>query len=406
MEREQATPHIPGPELAETRLRFFRDLTTAERMKVYAVFGIPDEALAEITSHAVEHVIFKRLFGEALAARSVPEGLAETVAVLRSAAKVPAMKESGHSVIHSSWLVKAADALAASPPGADNAQVAPGDALEWADPDKNCSICKGNPYWGKTLSSWTRCECVRRKSPDVVAHFEALRASLEKDAQVAPAPVVSVKTMKLSDGRADYYVSVAVGDREVTPHMFRIKGRAEFEVANWQWLFEQGPKPEIMDWLDRTADPDERATPAAQVAPPEPAEGEAVAWPGEREQTLLTKLAGAVFANREAVSAGHEMAEQIAAECGPLLEALGLSDEGDGWGFSDESVAALHASPDREAATREAVIEALRECVAILPHYRLMGRTTSDDEALDAVLERARGVLGIEDSTASEGTGK
>jgi hypothetical protein len=72
---------------------------------------------------------------------------------------------------------------------------------------------------------------------------------------------VSVKTMKLADGRADYYVSVMVGDREVTPHMFRILGRAEFEVENWKWLFGQGAKPNIMDWLDRTADP---ATPTPE----------------------------------------------------------------------------------------------------------------------------------------------
>ncbi len=49
--------------------------------------------------------------------------------------------------------------------------------LTWADPDKDCPICRGNPYWGKTLSSWERCECVRRKSPNVLAYF-AHRAAL------------------------------------------------------------------------------------------------------------------------------------------------------------------------------------------------------------------------------------
>lgn len=31
----------------------------------------------------------------------------------------------------------------------------------WPDPKPDCPTCKGNPYWGKTLSSWERCECVK-----------------------------------------------------------------------------------------------------------------------------------------------------------------------------------------------------------------------------------------------------
>jgi hypothetical protein len=34
-------------------------------MKIYAVFGIPDDALAEVSSHAVERLLFKRLFAAA-----------------------------------------------------------------------------------------------------------------------------------------------------------------------------------------------------------------------------------------------------------------------------------------------------------------------------------------------------
>lgn len=37
--------------------------------------------------------------------------------------------------------------------------------IEWPEPDPNCATCKGNPYWGKTLSSWTRCECVNQPAP-------------------------------------------------------------------------------------------------------------------------------------------------------------------------------------------------------------------------------------------------
>lgn len=41
--------------------------------------------------------------------------------------------------------------------------------VRWADPDANCQTCRGNPYWGKTLSSWERCECVKRKTPECAA---------------------------------------------------------------------------------------------------------------------------------------------------------------------------------------------------------------------------------------------
>lgn len=51
--------------------------------------------------------------------------------------------------------------------------------------------------------------------------------------------------MKTSAG-SDYYVTVRCGDRELTPHMFKIKGRADYEVAEWLWLFNGGEKPDIM----------------------------------------------------------------------------------------------------------------------------------------------------------------
>jgi hypothetical protein len=69
------------------------------------------------------------------------------------------------------------------------------------------------------------------------------------------AVVCSVKTMKLSDGREDHYVSIRVGDREITPYKFTIKGRAEYEVAELNWLLNGAEKPDILDWLDRTRDP-------------------------------------------------------------------------------------------------------------------------------------------------------
>lgn len=66
-------------------------------------------------------------------------------------------------------------------------------------------------------------------------------------------PIVSVKTMKLSDGRADYFVSIKVGNREVTPHVFRAEYKAAYHVALYSWLLNGTVKPDLMafdedDW--------------------------------------------------------------------------------------------------------------------------------------------------------------
>lgn len=48
--------------------------------------------------------------------------------------------------------------------------------------------------------------------------------------------VVRIKPMSLSDGRTDYFVSIKVGDREVTPHVFREEYKAAYHVALYDWL--------------------------------------------------------------------------------------------------------------------------------------------------------------------------
>jgi len=58
--------------------------------------------------------------------------------------------------------------------------------------------------------------------------------------------IVSVKPMKLSDGRCDYYVSIARGEREVTPHVFRERFKAEYHVALYRWLLNDGEEPDLM----------------------------------------------------------------------------------------------------------------------------------------------------------------
>lgn len=58
-------------------------------------------------------------------------------------------------------------------------------------------------------------------------------------------PIACVGEMQTSSG-ADYYVCVKVGGREITPHMFKERWKAEYEVAEWLWLFNGGEKPDLL----------------------------------------------------------------------------------------------------------------------------------------------------------------
>jgi hypothetical protein len=67
-------------------------------------------------------------------------------------------------------------------------------------------------------------------------------------------PVVSIKPMPLSGGRTDYFVSIKVGDKEVTPHVFREEYKAAYHVALYDWLLNGvGDEPVVVafgpdDW--------------------------------------------------------------------------------------------------------------------------------------------------------------
>lgn len=62
---------------------------------------------------------------------------------------------------------------------------------------------------------------------------------------------VEVLKMTKSEG-ADYYVSITVDGRNVTPHMFQERYKAEYEVANWRHIFFGEPKPFILDFNETT----------------------------------------------------------------------------------------------------------------------------------------------------------
>ncbi|QNH71876.1 hypothetical protein P9VFCI_035 [Rhizobium phage P9VFCI] len=86
--------------------------------------------------------------------------------------------------------------------------------------------------------------------------YQAFEDSLKRFDPEPPScsPVVSVLPMKLSDGSTDYYVSIRVGDREITPHKHKIKGRAEYDVANWNYIFFGGEQPDILAFQTESND--------------------------------------------------------------------------------------------------------------------------------------------------------
>lgn len=77
------------------------------------------------------------------------------------------------------------------------------------------------------------------------ARLRALELALT---QIQTSAKVSVKEMRLSDGRSDFYVSIQRGGREVTPHAFRERFKAEYHVALYDWLLNGGDEPCVIDF--------------------------------------------------------------------------------------------------------------------------------------------------------------
>ncbi|TIN76719.1 hypothetical protein [Mesorhizobium sp.] len=95
--------------------------------------------------------------------------------------------------------------------------------------------------------------CTRKEAKAAAqADYEArISSALAPATQAVPdivRPVCRVMTMQHSSGAPDHYVSIEVGDRQITPHMFKTKGRAEYEVAEWIWLLNGGEKPSVLDF--------------------------------------------------------------------------------------------------------------------------------------------------------------
>jgi len=102
--------------------------------------------------------------------------------------------------------------------------------------------------------------------PDWSAVAEQAKAASDKvlqDAKVDPSqlqavyrssaaterPQVSIVPMALSDGRTDYYVQIKVGDRAVTPHVFREEYKSAYHVALYDWLLNgNGEEPDCVEF--------------------------------------------------------------------------------------------------------------------------------------------------------------
>lgn len=83
--------------------------------------------------------------------------------------------------------------------------------------------------------------------------------------QQPSAPVVRVKTMHLSDGHCDYFVSIKVGDREITPFVFKEEYKAAYEVAVFDWLLNGAEEPRLLDYGPGSFPEYERTRPVTAV---------------------------------------------------------------------------------------------------------------------------------------------
>lgn len=111
-----------------------------------------------------------------------------------------------------------------------------------------------------------------------IGRAEAAEAEIDRLRRELEPVEVSIKPMRLSDDRCDYFVSFKHGGREVTPHVFRERFKAEYHVALYRWLFGQGVEPGLLEfregeWPAREYTAEERAYFAALVPPD--TEGEA-----------------------------------------------------------------------------------------------------------------------------------
>ncbi|WP_191126165.1 hypothetical protein [Mesorhizobium sp. B2-1-2] len=152
---------------------------------------------------------------------------------------------------------------------------------------KRCDYCKEHGFQAPNLCEDCRSPPATKGVTEALRRIASLRYAEDADvydtleealsiadtalASLSPLPApgegeateVSIKPMHLSDDRCDYFVSIQHGDREVTPHVFRERFKAEYHVALYRWVLCQSDKPDIMkfdegDWPAREYTAEER----------------------------------------------------------------------------------------------------------------------------------------------------
>ena len=81
-----------------------------------------------------------------------------------------------------------------------------------------------------------------------------------------------VGDMKTSAG-TDYYVCIERNGKRITPHKYAIRGRAEYDVAEWNQVLNDAPKPDLLAY--DTVEPD------AMLAAAPAAQGVSLGWSAE-----------------------------------------------------------------------------------------------------------------------------
>ncbi|WP_454887330.1 hypothetical protein [Sphingomonas oryzagri] len=78
-----------------------------------------------------------------------------------------------------------------------------------------------------------------------------------------------------------------------------------------------------------------RGMPGAGASRAAPGISDRAPWIAEPARRIIEKIADAVVTMKRETATAAQHAEQVARECTPLFESLGMTNEGDGWSFDD-----------------------------------------------------------------------
>lgn len=211
---------------------------------------------------------------------------------------------------------------------------------------------------------------------------------------------ISVQTMRLSDGRSDYFVAFKCADREVTPHVFRERYKAEYHVALYKWLF--GQEAEEPSAVEFNADdwPALASVPAEPVACERPIlfmdeKGNITTTDGQPREWLIRKgccfyrpnKAGYTTVKAEA-GRYTELDARLEAEIEPWhMSAIHQDDWADPVNHDTTRIAELEAELSRSREAEKRLGEALEPFAEACGHF---DSYVQDDDTVDVALRHIR----------------